>query len=442
MAETDRRGLPLSTCSSAAAAHYAEGVDLMLAAWPGGPEAFDAAIAADPDFALAHAGRARAHTLFAEPALARAAIDRAEALFERSGTERERSHVRAIALATRGDAKGALAQVLDHVDRWPLDAFILAMPLGAFGMFAFSGMADHSQAGVDLCERAAPAYGEDWWFKTTRGWAHTENMNVAFGRRLTEEGFALRQANAHAVHALAHAMYEDGSGREADALIEGWLPGYDHSGILHGHISWHQALVALEAGEVDRALAIYAERVRPSVSASMPINIVSDCAALLWRVDAYGHSAPRDLWAEAADYSATVFPNPGFPFVDVHRALIEAAARDGAAIETRIEALNRRIAEGGLPAGPVVPAICRALLAFANKDYRACADILSPLAAEVARVGGSHAQRDVIEETLILALLRGGAPARALEMIRARLHRRPSPRDEAWLAMAIGSGES
>ena len=438
MAETDRWGLPISTASAAAAAHYAEGVDRMLSAWTGGPEAFDAAIAADPDFALAHAGRARAHTLFAEPALARAAIDRAEALVERSGTERERSHVRAIALATRGDARGALAQVLAHVERWPRDAFILAMPLGAFGMFAFSGMADHSQAGADLCDRAAGHYGDDWWFKTVRGWAHTENANVAFGRRLTEEGFALRNANAHAVHALAHAMYEDGSGAEADALIEDWLPGYDHAGILHGHISWHQALVALEAGEVERALEIYGERVRPSVSASMPINIISDSAAFLWRVDAYGHGAPAELWAEATDFAATVFPNPGFPFIDVHKALVEAANRDAAAIEARAAALNRRIDEGSLPAGPVVPAICRALLAFAQGDYRVCADILWPLAAEVARVGGSHAQRDVFEETLILALLRGGQAAKAREMLDARLHRRPSRRDAAWLALAEG----
>ena len=55
----DRYGLTLSTNSSEAAAAYREGVDLLLSAWTSSAEAFDRAIAADPDFALAHIARAR-----------------------------------------------------------------------------------------------------------------------------------------------------------------------------------------------------------------------------------------------------------------------------------------------------------------------------------------------------------------------------------------------
>lgn len=432
MPRLDRGGLPISAGSDAAAASYREGVDLVLSAWPGGAEALDRAIAADPDFALAHAARARVHTLFAESGKAREAIGRAETLAAAGGTERERSHVATIALATRGDAKGALDRALAHAARWPRDSFILSMPLGAFGMFAFSGMAGHTQAGVDLCERAAPHYGEDWWFSTVRGWAHTENGNVAHGRRVTEQAFALRRDNAHVIHALAHAMFEDGSGAEADALITDWLPGYDRTGILHGHLSWHQALVALEAGDVDRATGIYAERVRPSVTAAVPINVVSDCAAFLWRLDAYGHGAPRELWGEVTDYAATVFPHPGFAFVDAHLALIAAAQGDQAAIDRRVAALEGRMAEGLFPAGPVGPAICAGALAFAQGDYGRCAGVLEPVAHEVVRIGGSHAQREVIEDTLLIAWLRSGEVAKARTLLDQRLHRRPSSRDERW----------
>ena len=55
----DRYGLALSTSSEAAASAYRDGIDLMLAAWPGAGGTLDAAVAADPGFALAHAGRAR-----------------------------------------------------------------------------------------------------------------------------------------------------------------------------------------------------------------------------------------------------------------------------------------------------------------------------------------------------------------------------------------------
>ena len=71
MANLDNHGLPISTASAAAAAHYREGVTLPLATWPGAAEQLDAAIAADPNFALAHAARARLHALYAKPAEAR-----------------------------------------------------------------------------------------------------------------------------------------------------------------------------------------------------------------------------------------------------------------------------------------------------------------------------------------------------------------------------------
>ena len=55
----DRYGLALSITASAARDAYVEGCDLALTLYPGAVEAFDRAIAADPGFALAHAGKAQ-----------------------------------------------------------------------------------------------------------------------------------------------------------------------------------------------------------------------------------------------------------------------------------------------------------------------------------------------------------------------------------------------
>ena len=161
MARLDRRGLPLSTTSDLAAERYREGVDLLLSAWPGAAEALEGAVAADPDFALAHAARARLHAIRAEPAEARARIATAAELAAERGTERERSHVEALSLAVNGQPARALERALAHADAWPRDALVLSLPLGAFGLLAFSGMADHDQARVDLCERHARHYEAD-----------------------------------------------------------------------------------------------------------------------------------------------------------------------------------------------------------------------------------------------------------------------------------------
>jgi Tfp pilus assembly protein PilF len=223
----DRWGLPLSTASSAAASAYRDGIDLMLSAWTGAAEAFERAVAKDPDFALAHIARARMHSFYQQGDAARKEAAAARDLARRRGTEREKSHVETLALAVEGRLPAALSSALKHLESWPRDAVVLSLPLGAFGLFAFSGMADHDQARQDLCERHARHYGEDWWFLSNYGWSLTENGQVASGRAMTERGFALRRQNAYAAHALLHAMFEDGSVADADALVTQWIGGYD-----------------------------------------------------------------------------------------------------------------------------------------------------------------------------------------------------------------------
>jgi hypothetical protein len=141
---------------------------------------------------------------------------------------------------------------------------------------------------------------------------------------------------------------------------------------------------------------------------------------------------PAGLWEAAAAYSEGVFQTAGFAFADVHMAIIAAAAGDRAAVEQRVKALTGLIEAGALAAGPVVPAICRAALAFAEEDYAGCVRILEPVAAEVVRIGGSGAQREMIEDMLLLALMRSGEAVKARELLDRRLHRRPSPRDTRW----------
>lgn len=436
--QQDGYDLAISTDSSAAAALYREAVALMLAAWPGAAEKLEAAVQADPDFALAHAARARLHAINAQGSEARARITLARDLAARRATARERSHVDVVDAAVGGRSAEALTAALAHAEQWPRDVLILSLPLGAFGLFAFSGMADHDQARVDLCARHAPSFDDkDWWFLATRGWALAENGEVSRGRAMIEASFALRPENANTVHALAHAMFEGGAGGEIRSLVDGWLPGYERRGMLYGHIAWHAALSALEAGDLAAALQIHAEHVEPGVSMGLPINVVSDVASLFWRLQAYGYPVPAGGWAQIADYAHTAFPRPGHAFIDTHMALIEAATGDREGLSRRIAALDELVDKGSLGAGRVVPAMARAALAFADGDYAGCVRILEPVASDVVRIGGSGAQREVMEDTLLVALMRAGETSKARALLEKRLRRRPSPRDTRWRAQLV-----
>ena len=83
--------------------------------------------------------------------------------------------------------------------------------------------------------------------------------------------------------------------------------------------------------------------------------------------------------------------------------------------------------------------LSRAACAFAAGDARTAAELLERALPDLARIGGSHAQRELIEDTFIVACLRADDGARAAPLLRARLARRPSARDRAWLA-AISPG--
>ncbi len=426
----DRYDLPLTTVSDSAAAFYRDGVDRILSAWYGAGEAFDRAIAQDPAFALAHIARARIHQMNMEVTEARAKAAHARQLAA-TASERERQHVEIMAAAIEGKPSIALAGAERHLDRYPRDALVFSLLLGAFGLYAFSGRADHDAARLAICERNAGHYGEDWWFLTYLGWSHTEAGNAGTGRTLTERAIALRVENANAAHGLSHALFEQGDTAAGRRFLSGWLPAHERASFLHGHLSWHVALSALDAGDLDGALGIYEQHIKPPNSPYPPLNVFTDAASLLWRLSLSGKAGLEPYWREVAAYGDRFFPRAGPHFADVHYALV-AAATGSVALETRLAELEALEADGRLAPGAAAIGLCRGIRAFAEGDNDNAIRILEPLMPAVVRIGGSHAQRELWEDTLIVACLRGGHGDKAARMISDRLRRRPSARDEGW----------
>ena len=426
----DRYDLPLTTESDRAAALYRDGVDRMLSAWNGAAEAFDRAVAEDPAFALAHVARARIHQMNMELTEARAKAAQARTLAA-AASRRERQHVEIMAAAIEGKPTAALTGAEQHLDEFPRDALVLSLLLGAFGLYAFSGRSDHDAAKLAICERHAGHYGEDWWFLTYLGWSHTEAGNAGTGRTLTERAMALRPENANAAHALSHALFEQGDPTQGRKFLSTWLPAHEGASFLHAHLWWHVALTALEAGDLDGALGIYQQHFTPPDSRYPPLNVFTDATSLLWRLSLAGKTGLEPYWREVAAYGDHFFPRAGPHFADVHYVLA-AASTGSEVLETRLAEMEARAADGRLAPGPSAIGLCRGMRAFAEGDHDNAIRILEPLIPEVVRIGGSHAQRELWEDTLIVACLRGGRGDKAARIIADRLHRRPSMRDEGW----------
>ncbi|WP_249150834.1 tetratricopeptide repeat protein [Bradyrhizobium sp. JYMT SZCCT0180] len=426
----DRYDLPLTTTSDRAAAHYRDGMDCMLSAWHGAEDAFDRAIREDPGFALAHIARARLHQLNMQGNEARRMAAHARQLAA-GADARERHHIDVMAAVIEGKPKLAVSGAEAHLGEYPRDALVLSMLLGAFGLYAFSGRADHDAAKLAVCERVARHYGEDWWFLSYLGWSHTEAGNLSTGRTLSERAMGLRAANANAAHGLSHAMFEQGDMAAGRQFLSAWLPAHDRKSFLHGHLWWHISLTALDEGDLEGALAIYEQQIKPADRPYPPLNIFTDGASLLWRLSLAGKSGLEPHWRDVAAYGEKYFPQAGAHFADVHHALA-AAAIGGEALDTRLAQLEARAADGKLPPGRAAIDMCRGMRAFTDGDHDGAIRLLEPAMAELVRIGGSHAQRELWEDTLIAAYLRGGHREKAAGLISTRLERRPSVRDAAW----------
>jgi hypothetical protein len=432
MSLEDRFGHSLTVTSAAAAEDYRRAVDLMLSANIGAEALLDRALAADPDFALAQIARARLLQVQARMAEARQAAAAARALCGQV-TPREARHIETIALTIDGNGPEAMALLEEHVAEHPRDALVLSLALGVFGLLGFSGRADHHEAQLALLERLAPRWSEDWWFLTYLGWARIETGDVARGAAEVERALALNPRNAYAAHARAHGYFEAGEAEAGAAFVAAWLPGYDRYSQLHCHLSWHQALFELARGEAERARELYLDAVRPGVSHAPPLFNLADAASFLWRWRVYGASPPLDHeWADVLAHARRYFPAAGMHFADIHAVLAEAAGGAESGAEQRM--LRAGELARGAPQFAIVPDLCAGAAAFARGDYRQAAVRLGAALPELARVGGSHAQREVFEDTYIVACLRAGEPEPARARLMQRLARRPSARDRDWLA--------
>ena len=416
---TDGYGNSLSTASTAARDAYVEGCAAKLTMYPGAIDAFDRAIAADPGFALAHV--AKAHALFerGEGTAARASIAAANALTA-GLAEREASQIVYFGLLVTGESEAALSALPVHLDAWPRDVLVLGTTAFTNGLIGSSGRAGQKRMLLELLDSLAPHYGDDWWFAAHHGMALSENGQRAAARPKIERSLAQNPANPWAAHATGHLCYEEGEADAARAFLRAWLPGYPRDAPLYSHLSWHLAIAEIEAGDAAAASRLFTNAFAPGVHSGPARGKVNDGVSFLWRWELAGQPRDAASWRVIHDFADTAFPRAGAAFSDMHIALAHAVAGNDAAMATRAGEIDELVAEGRYPSGPLVPAVARGFAAFERRDFTAAVDALEPICGELERIGGSRAQLDLIEFTLLKAYIGADRPDDARRVLAAR----------------------
>ena len=423
MTAADRLGLPMSGADEAAAAHFDEGL-AQLQCFVGDPvAAADAAIARRPDFVMAHLLKAYLHALSTEKAamaVTRDCVKKAAAL---PSSARERGHLAALGHLAEGRWRQA-SDVLDDVATdHPHDA--LAIQAGHQVDF-FTGNArmlrDRTGRALRCWEETMPGYHallgmHAFGLEETGDYARAEHL----GRRAVE----MEPRDGWAQHAVAHVMEMQSRQRDGIAWMRASPESWSRESFLQIHNWWHLALFHFELGETDEVLALYDGPIRGGGS-TIALNMV-DASAILWRLHLGGIDV-GDRWQPLAEDWLPHAAAGNYAFNDAHAMMAFVGAGRQEAADELLSAQSAAMVsetDNAVFTRDVGYPLARGLLAFGDGDYAECVRLLRPLPPKAHRFGGSHAQRDVIELTLVEAAIRAGDRALAGEITTRRQRARP-----------------
>lgn len=389
------------------------------------PEAVDLAteLVGVPDpVPMAHALIAYLHLMSTDPADLATARLAHEALAVSAVNDRERAHAVAIGSWLGGDWGGAARDLDDLLLRWPTD--LLALMFGHQLDF-FTGDAQSLRDRPIRSLRAMdPAHPHAPFVRGMAAFGLEEAGH--YGEALAA-GLAAVDANPDdvwAIHAVVHTYEMQGRVDEGIGFLRSDRTTWESGNLFTVHNWWHLALYELEAGRPERSLAIYDAEVHHAGSLGVPIEML-DGSALLWRLLLDEIDSGDRCAALADSWAPKVEAEPWYVFNDLHATMAFAGAGRLAAAHELIGRLDRWLdsasgsnarmtAEVGLPA-------CRAVVAFAEDRHADVVAELFPIRRVLAHFGGSHAQRDALQRTLLESALRGGRYELAAALTAERL---------------------
>jgi len=425
MSLTDSRGLAVSTRNGAALELYERAV-AETHGYCGNPlVTLDEALAEDPDFAMAHALRADLAVMSTEQGalpIVQASVDAIERIGARANP-RERAHVAAARAWMNGRFDEAVKLYGDVAIEHPRD--LVAIQTAHVCDF---------NLGDSMMLRDRPAQVLPHWNANVPGFGYLLGMH-AFGleetanySRAEDIGRRALDLNARdpwAVHAVQHVFEMQGRIHDGMQWLQATSPTWSDSALSY-HNWWHLALHHLELGDFASALDVYDRLVHPKPTA-VALELV-DASQLLWRVTLRGFDV-GERWQELADCWARQAEGGYYVFNDVHALMAYASAGRDDQVRGILATLMQRAndpdtnghntREVGLP-------LARAIIAVAEGRNAEAAELLLPIRSKASRMGGSHAQRDIVQLSCIEAILRSGNGQFARALASERIEQKPA----------------
>lgn len=413
------RLLPLSADADTARL-WDDFVALEVSRRSGAVPALQAVLRSDPSFALPHAMAVLLAT-FDETSEFDPGVEMRAALRGRSDHDWERSFVEAVSTTRSQGIWPAWPSWRRHQQRFPAD--LVALEVAAF-CAEFSTDADPAALTRPMADAAARAVGDHPTVLGLQAMVAQDQGRLDDAYRLASRSLELDPTGFDGGHPMAHVFFEAGDHTAGAEWLDGWLPTTDQVAPFGGHLLWHSALHHLAVGNGDAVL----ERYRRCTTRT-GAGALFDGTSLLWRCQLHGLLPPG---SDPAPVGPEIDAVP-FTFVGAHVALRLATADDAEGLRRFATSAAVFDAPG---AAELLPGLALGLAAYVEGDHAVAADLLLAEERRFCRYGGSHAQREVFEDTLLRSLVESGRFDEAVTRLQARLDRRESRFDTALLARA------
>lgn len=428
----DCRGLALTTESEQAVAAFDYVVEGYVGYRADMKARMDALFAADPGFSMAHCVQGYLFMMAFNAAALPGARGALAASRRTVGTAREEAHKSALEAWISGDLQGA-CDIWDQVVRnHPRD--LLAFRLSHFVNF-WCGRVDVMLAAVLGAERHwgadLPGYGA---ILACRCFAHEEAGYYIEAENAGRTAIRHDEGDLWAAHGVAHVLEMTGRRREGIAWIEALQPRWDAKNNLKHHLWWHRAMYHLELGDFDAVLDLYDAGFRdlasPLVGAVPDLYIdVQNAASMLYRLGRHGVDA-GDRWTELADKAEARIGDCLSAFTLPHWMMaLVATGRDAAAARMLqgIQDFSRGGSALAQLVGTVALPVTRAVFANGQGRHADALAAMRPVLGEMYRLGGSHAQQDVLEQVFLDSALKAGSDDDARMVLERVAGRHPVP---------------
>ena len=403
----DMNGLPISTASEGAAA-FDRALSGYLKYRADAGVRLSELLAADGEFGLAHCLKGYFAMLSYKQAnvpIASEAAKQARRLTV-NATSREQAHVAALDAWIAGDLDRALGTWEQILAEHPRD--VLAFRLAHFNNF-WLGRPNEMRASV---ERVLPTWSRDLagygTILSCRCFSHEECGDYAVAEPAGRAAVEIDPGDVWGTHAVAHIMEMQGRHAEGIAWLDELERNWDGAANLVHHLWWHRALFHLERREFDAVLDLYDRRFRnlsaPLTQAQPDLYIdVQNAASMLFRLELLGIDV-GDRWSEIADKAEARIGDCLSAFTLPHWMMALAASGRDAAAQRMLDAMRAFGKSEGAVArivGQVAVPVCAAVLAHRKGEHKRAVELMRPVLGEVHKLGGSHAQQDVLMQLFL-----------------------------------------